>query len=517
MFSEHHSCNNFVLKFVMASLTTGGNVRTEEGDEYLMCARYGECEDMVAFVKWGVPVDYVNESKSTALHYACANGHLDCVQALVLELNASHLPNLSNNYPLHWAVEHKHNEIISLLCGRDGNYVDVLAKNGFGKSSLTVGFTTEDADIVKMLLEHSSADALEKNRTSNQAKQKIVPKQKKKTSSAAAALSSDQAAQGETKQKEIKLTTQQDKASGKANGEDVQEDPTTTTAAAAAASSGDQDYSLKRVDEAPDVPALPPAEREVKQRVVHVFDLVTPPPGVPPTLVRVQELAIDWEGAAFTEDDDASKDVTGLYVWSAAVVLAKWLVSDAAIVASLASKRVCELGAGAGLPGIAVAAHTNATSVLLTDLFSHTVKNMQDNIAMNHFASASSKLAAASIRASSLDWSNTDAWPVEKMDVVIGSDLVYSKTMVPTLVSVVVGLLPKDGLFYYAASTSERDGMLEFVSLMKSSGFVLDGEMLAPSEYHANPLHQATQSKCERHFPGLKAKKFALYKWRKTV
>ena len=133
---------------------------------------------------------------------------------------------------------------------------------------------------------------------------------------------------------------------------------------------------------------------------------------------------------------------------------------------------------------------------------------------MNSVCLAESGVAVTTL---SLDWSNTKQWPTEKVDVLIGSDLVYSQTMVPTLVSVVVGLLPKGGLFYYAASTSERDGMVEFVALMKSSGFVLETEMLAPSEYHSNPLHQATQSKCDRHFSGLKTKKFMLHAWRKMV
>ena len=225
-------------------------------------------------------------------------------------------------------------------------------------------------------------------------------------------------------------------------------------------------------------------------------------------------MAIDWDGAAFTEDDDAAKDVTGLYVWAASVVLARWLVSDSAIVNSMDNKTVCELGAGAGLPGITVAAHTNASSVLLTDLFPHTVKNMQDNIAMNSIAIGESGVA---VRALSLDWCNTDQWPKKKMDVLIGSDLVYSKTMVMSLVSVIIGLLGKNGLFYYAASTTERDGMLEFVKLMGSSGFKLELETLAPKEYHSNPLHQATQTKCDRHFDGLNTKKFMLYKWRKTI
>ena len=178
------------------------------------------------------------------------------------------------------------------------------------------------------------------------------------------------------------------------------------------------------------------------------------------------------------------------------------------------NKTICELGAGAGLPGLTVAAHTKANSVLLTDLFKHTVKNMKDNIAMNRIAISESGVI---VNAQTLDWCNTSQWPSKKLDIIIGSDLVYSKTMVMSLVSIIVGILDKNGIFYYAASTTERDGMSEFVQLMKSSGFSLELEMMAPNEYHSNPLYQATQTKCDRHFIGLKKKKFKLYKWKKTI
>ena len=396
----------------MASLTKTGihSTDTEEGNEYLLCARYGECEDMVAFVKWGVPVDYVNASKSTALHYACANGHLDCVQALVTELNAKHLPNLSNNYPLHWAVDNKHKEIVTLLCSRKDNYVDVLAKNGFGKSALTSGFASEDADVVKMLLEHSSADALEKNRTktTRKPKPKLKPKPKKKTNgetktTTAATTNTDNI------QKEINGVSTPTPTSTTTTTTTTTTDTTDTTTITEGETKQNKETTEKEIVEEQG----PPAERQVKQRVIHVFDLASTPTGNAPTLVRVQELAIDWEGASFTEDDDASQDVTGLYVWSASVVLARWLVSDPSVVNSLANKTICELGAGAGLPGIAVAAHTKATSVVLTDLFTHTVKNMQDNITMNAVAM---KESGVQVTTSSLDWSDTKQWPVQKLD-----------------------------------------------------------------------------------------------------
>jgi len=83
-------------------------------------------------------------------------------------------------------------------------------------------------------------------------------------------------------------------------------------------------------------------------------------------------------------------------------------------------------------------------------------------------------------------------------------DLVYSKTMVPTLISVVVGLLPKNGMFYYAVSTIEWDGMIEFIQLMKSSGFVLEIDLLAPEGriLYESVVSEQHKSKCGQTFSG---------------
>lgn len=488
----------------------------EHGEELLLCARYGDLEDMEWYLTHGnVPVDFQNESNATALHYACVNGHLDCVKAL-LKRGASHLPNINNNTPLHWAVQQKHALVVEALCNHSPGYVDVLFKNGFGKSALTVGFSTEDTGIVKTLLEHGSAAALESSRT------------RKKTTSSSTKKKIRQIKKGESKQgKETK------KGDGK--GSAPSSTASTNQASSTAGKVNAQRSEGEEGEEGAEQKSADPSGRQVSQRVIHVFNLEDASQGiVAPTLVRVQELAIDWDGATFA-DNDASKDVTGLYVWSASVVLARWLVSSAlsgadmsnsvrGVGAALKGKRVCELGAGAGLPGIAVAAHAGAQSVLLTDLFMHTVQNLEDNIALN---SVLLQGIDTRVSARSLDWGNPDQWPKETFDVVIGSDLVYSKSMVSTLVGVVKGMLLGEGtldeadaedyshgVFYYSASTTERDGMPEFVDAMGEAGFKLCTRVIAPEEYHANPLHEATQTKCDLHFAGLKSKQFELFEWR---
>lgn len=45
--------------------------------------------------------------------------------------------------------------------------------------------------------------------------------------------------------------------------------------------------------------------------------------------------------------------------------------------------RVCELGAGCGLPGLVAATYNAPKEVLVTDYFAHTVENLQHNVDLN--------------------------------------------------------------------------------------------------------------------------------------
>lgn len=64
-----------------------------------------------------VAIDYKNaEEGNSALHFAAANGHLECITKL-LEHNASiNLQNNSKNTALHWAGLCGQLEAIKLIC-----------------------------------------------------------------------------------------------------------------------------------------------------------------------------------------------------------------------------------------------------------------------------------------------------------------------------------------------------------------------------------------------------------------
>jgi ankyrin repeat protein len=49
-----------------------------------------------------------------ALHYAAANGHVECVRLLRAH-GMAHVTNDSGNTPLHWAVQNNHTAVVTFL------------------------------------------------------------------------------------------------------------------------------------------------------------------------------------------------------------------------------------------------------------------------------------------------------------------------------------------------------------------------------------------------------------------
>ena len=131
----------------------------EDGLELLECARYGEDDDLQAMLDRGVPADFTDDNGSTALHKASANGHVGCVERL-LNAGASHVANHSGNLPLHWATQQGHAAVVDVLLRRVAG-IDVLARNDAGRSVTTEAFERNDPKLVELVLNHTSAKALE--------------------------------------------------------------------------------------------------------------------------------------------------------------------------------------------------------------------------------------------------------------------------------------------------------------------------------------------------------------------
>lgn len=143
----------------------------EASSELVDCARYGEVDACRAILdvwssKQQQPTQSIvnahDDSLSTSLHKASANGYLSTVQ-LLLSRGADHLPNDSGNTPLHWAAASGHAEVVNMLlshydASKQQQPLDVLLKNNFGRSALTEGFQSGDTKTVEYLLNHDSAE-----------------------------------------------------------------------------------------------------------------------------------------------------------------------------------------------------------------------------------------------------------------------------------------------------------------------------------------------------------------------
>lgn len=394
--------------------------------ELLEAARFGEMDVVRAILatfstSTTVPTA-TDDSGATALHRACANGHVSTVQLLV-DSGAEFVQNHSGNTPLHWAAANGHDAVVALLLEHYED-IDVLERNEFGRSALTEGFGSKSTETAKLLLEHDSAS-----------EEKLL-----------------------VGAKEVDDETLDDDEGDNVN----------------------RNTKIKKA-----------------QSIVHDFAFLSDTD----IICKIRELTIgdDPFGNAPVED------TTGLGVWCASLVMARWMAD---IAPRFQDKSVVELGAGCGVPGLTLAKHGSLQTMLLTDLNPQTVENLRFNVEINNLGNTTS--------ASTIDWDDTSTWPAS-VDTIIGSDLIYSKSIVPLLKKVVLGLLQPGGTFYYVAPDTGRDGLDQFLCEIQEEGFVQTSKTVAPQQYHENPLASQDEEECYLHFTDLASWTYILYEFRKEL
>jgi len=230
--------------------------------------------------------------------------------------------------------------------------------------------------------------------------------------------------------------------------------------------------------------------------------------------LRCRELPITRADNPFGSESAPEDDTTGLGLWPAAVLSARWVAGE--LQASLAGKVVVELGCGCGLPGLAAARYCNPQRVYLTDIHSPTLLNAAFNARLNapadqgldgsaatqgvhnsvfDFGSAAAvESTVASVSGSSVpvavsrvSWTDPSTFP-PAADVLLGSDLVYDTTILEALTKAVVGMLAPDGTFYYVAPDEGRDGMDGLVTALAAKGVVCVDSRPCSDALFANPL-----------------------------
>lgn len=111
-------------------------------------------------------------------------------------------------------------------------------------------------------------------------------------------------------------------------------------------------------------------------------------------------------------------------------------------------------------------------SVYITDMYDRSLENADYNIDLNHLKVVSSASANQEpekrVEIKKVNWSDKNSFPEEKSDILVGSDLVYDRNVLPLLVYTINEMLSESGMFYYVAPDQNRDGLAELESTLKA-------------------------------------------------
>ncbi len=148
------------------------------------------------------------------------------------------------------------------------------------------------------------------------------------------------------------------------------------------------------------------------------------------TCVRDQDALL----SGITDEGQVEQFPFGLLLWAAAIGLAERVAEEPSLVAG---KNVLEIGAGGvGLPGL-VAATVGAAQVLQTDYHEESLALLAQNTEQNG--------CTERVRQAGADWK---CFPElgQPFDVVLGSDVLYERTLHTTLLELLPRLVTPGGL-----------------------------------------------------------------------
>ena len=153
----------------------------------------------------------------------------------------------------------------------------------------------------------------------------------------------------------------------------------------------------------------------------------------------------------FLRSENATKRPYGSMLWPSALALAHELASR-----DLAGKRILELGAGTGLPGIVAAA--GGAHVVQTDRQKLALHVCKQNAERNGVPTIEHRIA---------DWT---AWDdAERYDLLLGSDILYAPPLHESLRHIFETNLAATGTLLLADPF--RDASLKFLETMEADGW----------------------------------------------
>ncbi|KAJ1439784.1 putative methyltransferase-domain-containing protein [Ochromonadaceae sp. CCMP2298] len=418
-------------------------------NEVLECARYGEDEDLRALLKAGASVDHLDESRSSAMHKAAANGEVACLKVLH-EFGAQYVKNNTGNSPAHWAAQNGKAEALKFLI-ESYKDIDVLDKNDLGRSVLTEAFQSKSTECIELCLSHDSAT-----------EERLLPQgsQTKTTNS-----------QGE---ETINVKVSADEGDG---GMEVEE-------------AGEMDVDAADSD-------------AVTHSMGFAYGLAAgEDPSAASVRVQVRELPITRADSPFGSTAAPEDDTTGLSVWPAAILLSHWVAQwGTSGGGDLAGKVVLELGAGCGLPGIVAALACRPKTVYITDIHEPTLRNAAHNVLLNNCSYA----GGAQVQVSCVNWLDPTSFPPQQADVILGSDLVYDADILGCLIPAICAVLSPDGSLLYCAPDTGRLGMQQLQEALARAGIECVERFPAPAAFYRNPLLEADSDQFVLHFYDLSA------------
>jgi methyltransferase-like protein 23 len=161
-------------------------------------------------------------------------------------------------------------------------------------------------------------------------------------------------------------------------------------------------------------------------------------------LINVQDEIDFLQGAAQT------KRPYGLALWPSAIALAHDLAAR-----DLRGKRVLELGAGTGLPGIVAAS-----------LGARVVQTDRQKVAL-HVSKLNAERNRVELEQRIADW--TTWTETEHFDLIVGSDILYAKELHPAIRAILEGNLVAGGVAVIADPA--RPASLVFLEAMQGAGW----------------------------------------------